>query len=44
MKSRASVPRDYLHISTLQAIDNNEGTTFKHNTKYQTSQKLNKKM
>jgi len=30
-----SVPRDYLHISTLQAIDKNENTTFKHTTHYQ---------
>jgi hypothetical protein len=30
--------------TTLEAIDNSEGTAFKHTSKYHTNQKLNQKM
>jgi hypothetical protein len=30
--------------TTLEAIDNSEGTPLKHSSKYQTGQKLNQKM
>ncbi|WP_264675380.1 hypothetical protein [Shewanella benthica] len=44
MKSSAGDSQKYLHKSPQQAIDHNEGKSYKRTPQYPLSQKLNQKM